>query len=324
MRDDPRLAGRGFKRSRSRSRSPARRESYRDNYNPFRDQRRDEPRKASGGRDRSASPQGRNNFSAQGGQPYGRDRSPLPGPGVDNNTEIITVESSSVGLIIGRSGENLKRVESETGARVQFITGPDSNAPLRQCKVSGNPRQRAEAKREIFRIAEENPRAAPGRAPPNLPPQSQSPALREGEKSMQILVPDRTVGLIIGRGGETIRDLQERSGCHVNIVSESKSISGMRPVNLIGTREAAAKAKELIHEIVESDTRLGGGQAQAPAPALAPVAMQSYGRPPAQQYDPYAGSSYDPSGGAKVSDMVVIPSEAVGMVIGKGMGDLCI
>src|SRR3546814_11685294 len=55
-----------------------------------------------------------------------------------------------------------------------------------------------------------------------------SAALREGEDHMQIMVPDRTVGLIIGRGGETIRDLQERSGGHINIVGESKSVNGLR------------------------------------------------------------------------------------------------
>ena len=81
--------------------------------------------------------------------------------------------------------------------------------------------------------------------------------LRDGEDCVQIMVPDRTVGLIIGRGGETIRDLQERSGCHINIVGESKSVNGLRPVNLIGPHHAAAQAKELILEIVDSDTRNG-------------------------------------------------------------------
>ena len=65
----------------------------------------------------------------------------------------------------------------------------------------------------------------PGRAKVNIQPP------RDNEKSTQIMVPDKTVGLIIGRGGETIKDLQERSGCHVNIVGENKSINGLRPVN---------------------------------------------------------------------------------------------
>lgn len=59
--------------------------------------------------------------------------------------------------------------------------------------------------------------------------------------------------MIIGRGGETIRDIQDKSGCHVNIVGEAKSQNGQRPVNLIGSVAAAEHAKRLIMEIVESD-----------------------------------------------------------------------
>jgi far upstream element-binding protein len=117
---------------------------------------------------------------------------------------------------------------------------------------------------------------------------------------MQIMVPDRTVGLIIGRGGETIRDLQERSGCHVNIVGEQKSVNGLRPVNLIGSREAAAKAKDLIMEIVESDSKSLASKDRAPA-----------------QRDSGRDGGYG-GGGEKINDSIFVPSEAVGMIIGKG------
>jgi far upstream element-binding protein len=128
--------------------------------------------------------------------------------------------------------------------------------------------------------------------------------LKEGEEAQQIMVPDRTVGLIIGRGGETIRDLQERSGCHINIVGESKSVNGLRPVNLIGTPAAAAYAKNLILEIVDSDSRSGG---------------QAGDRPPNRTTEregqfPSRGTG----GGDKVNDSIYVPSEAVGMIIGKG------
>ncbi|KAF2089816.1 hypothetical protein K490DRAFT_71557 [Saccharata proteae CBS 121410] len=302
-RDDPRLAGRPYRRSRSRSRSrsPPRRDNYRDSYNPYRDERRDDPRRAGYGRERSRSPRGRNTFSPPRG--YGaRDKTPPR----DDDSEVITIESQLVGLVIGRAGENLRRIEQDTGTRIQFITGPESGGPQRQCKITGYMRARADAKREIFRIIEEN-----GGKLANDPPQAgrnarqkgNQPALREGENSVQIMVPDRTVGLIIGRQGETIRDLQERSGCHVNIVGENKSINGLRPVNLIGSREAASKAKELILEIVESDTRPSGPQ------------PKEFGRGGGGGG---GGATFEPPGGNKINDSITVPSEAVGMIIGKG------
>jgi len=132
------------------------------------------------------------------------------------------------------------------------------------------------------------------------------PALRAGEDATQIMVPNRTVGLIIGRGGETIRDLQERSACHVNIVGEEKSVNGLRPVNLIGTPQATAMVKELIMEIVESDTKSLANQGGGP-------------RDPARGPTGFGGFGGDNFGGDKINDTMLVPSEAVGMIIGKGM-----
>ncbi|KAI9835660.1 MAG: hypothetical protein M1838_005231 [Thelocarpon superellum] len=351
---DGRLPGRGYRRSRSRSRSPPppRRDNFRDNYNPYRDERRDD-RRGGGGRDfprdRSYSPGLRDRrgpghtFSPPpGGRGFGG-RSPARiggggGGAADDNSETIQIDSSLVGLIIGRQGENLRRVESETGARVQFVTGPDASGPTRGCKISGTRTAREEAKSEIFRIVEDNGRSGTGIAFERTPrpdagplPGSLQPALREGEDSQQIMIPDRTVGLIIGRGGETIRDLQERSGCHVNIVGEQKSVSGLRPVNLIGTPKAAAMAKELIMEIVDSDTKSLANQGLPPRDAgHAAAGGAGYGG-----YGGFGGGSGGgggaigvgagvgavsggSGGGGRINDTIRVPSEAVGMIIGKG------
>lgn len=303
--EDPRLSGRPYRRSRSRS--PPRRDAARDSYNPYRDERRDERRGGGFGRDRSRSPPRRNTFSPQ--QYGGNDRSPPP----NDNSEVILIDSSLVGLVIGRQGESLRRIEQESSTRIQFINGPEAG-PQRECRITGSPGARISAKREINRIIEENggnPARETGRnarAGGAKAVGQQQPALREGEQSSQIMVPDRTVGLIIGRGGETIRDLQERSGCHVNIVGENKSVNGLRPVNLIGSPAAAAHAKELIMEIVDSDTK----QMDGPAP------NQQHHQPQFQNkrdnFDPYSGAG----GGNKINDSIMVPSDAVGMIIGKG------
>lgn len=291
--EDPRLRGRDYRgRSRSRSRSPPRRDNMRDSYNPYREERR-----GAYGRERSRSPR-RNQFSPPPRAYGGRDRSPPP----NDNSEVILIDSSLVGLVIGRQGESLRRIEQESGTRIQFINGPNSG-PQRECRITGSPGARITAKREINRIIEENggnPARETGRNARAGAKASHQPTLRDGEQSSQIMVPDRTVGLIIGRGGETIRDLQERSGCHVNIVGENKSVNGLRPVNLIGSPAAAARAKELIMEIVDSDTRTGDGP---------PNNQQQQNK---RDLDPYSG------GPNKINDSIMVPSDAVGMIIGKG------
>ena len=309
-RDDPRASGRSYRRSRSRSRSPQRRDGGRDSFNPYRDERRGDDRRGGYNRDRSRSP-GR---GGQGGQPS-------YSPREDKDSETITVKSALVGLIIGRAGENLRRVEAETGARVQFVPAREPGAQ-RQCTITGTLRQREAAKREIFSTIEENgggggaafdtrgSSARVSQPPPNRAGSSGASAVvPEGETNRQVLVPDKTVGLIIGRGGETIRDIQDRSGCHINIVGENKSISGRRPVNLIGSLEAADKAEALIWEIVDSDTR--GGQ-EVSNGGRRPQETPAYPQPPPAA----AGRGYEDDG--KLTESIMVPSEAVGMIIGKG------
>ena len=310
--EDPRLGGRPYRRSRSRSRSPQRRDGAREGYNPYRDERRDERRGGGYARERSRSPPRRETFSPTNQQYGGRTSPP------NDNSEVILIDSSLVGLVIGRQGESLRRIEQESNTRIQFINGPEAG-PQRQCRITGQPSARISAKREINRIIEENggnPARETGRnsKPGAKPVGQQQPALREGEQSSQIMVPDRTVGLIIGRGGETIRDLQERSGCHVNIVGENKSVNGLRPVNLIGSPTAAAHAKELIMEIVDSDTKQMDGSAQPQQPAP----QQQAGR--RDNFDPYSGAGVGAAAGAgnKINDSMLVPSDAVGMIIGKG------
>ncbi|KAK4131617.1 hypothetical protein BT67DRAFT_387503 [Trichocladium antarcticum] len=295
---------------RSRSKSPRAREAFRDNFNPYRDERRAEHARGDYGRERSFSPgRGRQGFSprgahgAHGGGSGGRDRERSPPRGKDDNVETMEIEASLVGLIIGRQGENLRRVESESRCRVQFIPPTGQNDQFRLCRITGPRPQRDEAKEMINSIIRDSGMRGTGPQPGGERPReggrtaAPPPVPKEGEDSLQIMVPDRTVGLIIGRGGETIRDLQERSACHINIVSENKSINGLRPVNLIGTPAAARHAKELILEIVDSDSRNGNNPANARGGG---------------------GGGGGGGGPDKINDSIYVPSDAVGMIIGKG------
>ncbi|KAL1897930.1 hypothetical protein Sste5346_003782 [Sporothrix stenoceras] len=352
----PSSEGRRYRSSRSRSPPPARRggNDYRENHNPYRDERRDERRGdrdhdygGGGGRGRPYSPATHHNdsFSPRGAHGGRRERSPRRDDGGGGgNVEIIEVQAGLVGLIIGRQGENLRRIEGETQCRVQFLAPDNPSDAMRQCKITGQPPNRADAKAAIFKIIDESgssdgpggsfrggpgggrfggggpggPRGGPRGGGPGAPQITPG----EGEEVIQIMIPDRTVGLIIGRGGETIRDLQERSGCHINIVDESNSVSGLRPVNLIGGRAETTHAKELIMEIVDSDTRNGGpggpGGPGGGGPGGPPFRHGGGGG--------YGGGGGGPDGygggggggGDRVNDSMFVPAEAVGMIIGKG------
>jgi len=280
---DPRAGNRGYRRSRSPSRSPPR-NAYRDSYNPYRDERRGNDRGYT--RERSLSPRGGRHSPAR----YRDDRSPGHDRGNEGDSEVLPLDKGVVGLVIGRSGENLRRIESTTGARVQFLDGPEVAGTQRHCRISGSRAARSAAKGEIFKVIDDNEVVKRGDSKPRGQSKAVVATTKEGD-SLQMMVPDRTVGLIIGRGGETIRDLQDRSGCHVNILGENKSINGLRPVNLIGSVSAQQYARDLIMEIVESDQK--------------GISIKDLHREREESQ-------------GKISETIYVPGEAVGMIIGKG------
>merc|ERR550517_306810 len=72
-----------------------------------------------------------------------------------------------------------------------------------------------------------------------------------GVTSEQVMVPDKMVGMIIGRGGEQITRLQADSGCKIQMAQESGGLSE-RMCTLTGPPPAIAQAKAMIDGIISS------------------------------------------------------------------------
>ncbi|KAG5518659.1 hypothetical protein PMAC_002628 [Pneumocystis sp. 'macacae'] len=170
-------------------------------------------------------------------------------------TETVKIETNFVGLIIGRGGESLKHIEQETGARVQFYPERTSTMNQRMATISGTQSQVDTAKKRIFSVIEENKilKGLASNMKNNIEDINKS-AQENGYSSIQIYIPNKAVGMIIGRGGESIRDLQERSKTYINIAHENETIHGMRPAYIFGTSESIQTAKNMIDEIIKTDS----------------------------------------------------------------------
>jgi hypothetical protein len=66
-------------------------------------------------------------------------------------------------------------------------------------------------------------------------------------------IPDQHVGRVIGRAGETIRQLQDLTRCHVDVAQAATpgQMPPMRPITLTGAPDMIAKAEEMIRVKVE-------------------------------------------------------------------------
>jgi len=79
----------------------------------------------------------------------------------------------------------------------------------------------------------------------------------DGGETLTMEVPSNQVGRIIGKGGSRIRELQDQSGCRINIDKNSRGDT--TTVELTGDPEVQQRAKQMIEEVCQ-ESSYGGGR----------------------------------------------------------------
>ena len=69
-------------------------------------------------------------------------------------------------------------------------------------------------------------------------------------------MPNECVGLIIGKGGDTIRSLQLKSGARIQVAKKQIPNSNLRNVFIEGSLEKYEKARRMIDDIVEEHRKM--------------------------------------------------------------------
>ncbi|MBN3313318.1 FUBP1 protein, partial [Atractosteus spatula] len=193
-------------------------------------------------------------------------------------SEEFKVPDGMVGFIIGRGGEQISRLQQESGCKIQIA--PDSGGlPDRSVMLTGSHDSIQTAKRLLTEIVEK------GRPGPVFH-HSDGP----GMAVQEILVPASKAGLVIGKGGETIKQLQERAGVKMVMIQEGPQNTGAdKPLRISGDPFKVQQAKEMVMELIRDQ---GGFREQ----------RNEYG---------------SRMGGSDCSLDVPVPRFAVGIVIGR-------
>ncbi|KAF5269826.1 hypothetical protein FQR65_LT05872 [Abscondita terminalis] len=262
----------------------------------------------------------------------------MGGPSGPQFNEDIKVPDKMVGLIIGRGGEQITRLQSESGCKIQMA--PDSGGlPERICSLSGNREAINHAKELIMNIVQQRGRTEGlggmdlGSLPMSQnnfagllfkymtfrftktffysagPPMNNSNSnLGGGSRNfVEIMVPGPKVGLIIGKGGETIKQLQEKSGAKMVVIQDGPNQEVEKPLRISGDPSKVEYAKQLVYDLIaekemQAYNRRGGGSGGS---------NNSRNQDDRQQYNDYGNNEVE----------VLVPRAAVGVVIGKG-GDM--
>ena len=211
--------------------------------------------------------------------------------------EKIGVPNGVVGFIIGKGGESITSMQRKSGCRVQIQKEFEMDAGSTQRIITLTaPNQESinmcrqiieEMVQERLRLNQEmqNSRGmgggttfAPGANASAQAAQLQH-AIAGGHAHVTVAVPNSDVGLIIGKGGVTIKMLQERSGANLQIPQVADSDNPLiRTINITHPqKEGAEFAKTLVEEIMAQKTNnniYGGGGSSGYVPKSTDVSIQ--------------------------------------------------
>uniref|UniRef100_A0A146M025 Protein argonaute-2 n=2 Tax=Lygus hesperus TaxID=30085 RepID=A0A146M025_LYGHE len=129
------------------------------------------------------------------------------------------------------------------------------------------------------------------RPPAQQQPPRQTPQQSGSANEVEILVPGNKVGLVIGKGGETIKKLQDETGAKMWVVQDSRSAeSTHKPLRIGGDPKKVAEARRRVMEII-------GEEDQGTPPARGQQQRPQQGGPRSQQPQQSAPWSQQPQQG---------------------------
>ena len=199
--------------------------------------------------------------------------------GGDIIEETINVPNGMVGFLIGRGGETITSMQARSGCKVQIQKEQDlvPGQTHRVITLEATSQDSIDQCREMIEsMVQDRMRAAGGSfggggsggGGGGHRDAKVQEALSMGHALVELEVPDADVGLIIGKGGMTIKSIQDQTGAQVQIPPrpaddrpEIRTVSITHP-----TEEGAQMAKRRVEDVLASkpsfsdDRRVQGHQ----------------------------------------------------------------
>ncbi|XP_015596689.1 tudor and KH domain-containing protein homolog [Cephus cinctus] len=147
------------------------------------------------------------------------------------SVSFLKVPSQVVPAVIGRQGQIIKNIEANTESSIKFAP-PDIESKDRVCIIRGKPESIQLAEHMINTIIQSQPII----------------------ETYETFIPQRACSRVIGRGGETIQQIQTYSSAKIILEKTlSNNPDAKRRVIIKGSSEQIATALSLIEEKVRED-----------------------------------------------------------------------
>ncbi|KAL9173554.1 hypothetical protein ABFS82_03G122800 [Erythranthe guttata] len=173
-----------------------------------------------------------------------------------SDTEVLSrkmeVPSDKVGVLIGKAGDTIRSLQVNSGAKIQITKDADADprSTNRPVELIGTLENINKAEKLIKDVIAE---ADAGGSPSLVARGFSTVQAASGGEQIEIQVSYEKVGLIIGKGGETIRNLQTRSGARIQLIQQNLSDGDQskdRTVRVTGNKKQIETAREMIRDVM--------------------------------------------------------------------------
>uniref|UniRef100_A0A8C4TJR4 NOVA alternative splicing regulator 2 n=1 Tax=Erpetoichthys calabaricus TaxID=27687 RepID=A0A8C4TJR4_ERPCA len=182
----------------------------------------------------------------------------------------VLIPSYAAGSIIGKGGQTIVQLQKETGATIKLSKSKDfyPGTTERVCLIQGTVEALNNVHNFIAEKVREMPQSAQKTEPVSIlqPQTTVNPDRIKQVSSLpdlthvffflqaKLIVPNSTAGLIIGKGGATVKAIMEQSGAWVQLSQKPEGINLQeRVVTISGEPEQNRKAVEIIVQKIQED-----------------------------------------------------------------------
>ncbi|KAK7478968.1 hypothetical protein BaRGS_00029835 [Batillaria attramentaria] len=186
----------------------------------------------------------------------------------------LYIPEQSVGAVIGSKGQNIKNIMRLSAARIKIMSGETKNGngdkaghqgpqalEERKVIITGSPEAQWKAQFYIFEKVKSEMRLA---------------AQDEVHLRSEVVVPKATIGRIIGKGGQNVKEMQRVSGAIVQVPEDQGDVEEV-PVTIIGHFYACQSAQRRIRALMNN---IQGLQQPRRGGRLGPGGQQQPSQPP--------------------------------------------
>lgn len=170
-------------------------------------------------------------------------------------TVLMMIEESMCGLIIGARGAKIRGIQDNSGASIRIDKRNEARDGKVQVTITGTAQQCTDAKEEIEMVIEEGGSKEP-----------KNRSFDGGDFTIQVYVPETRCGMIIGRGGSKIAEIQQKTNTRVDVNSRERDERGMCLVTISGVEDKCKEAEEIVMGIVNEEERDRGERSERGPP----------------------------------------------------------